>query len=88
MIAKTFLITLGTAGVLALVGSASAFAAEHDGRNHQGGFVVPGSLVGVNPAYHPEIFGNRAVAAAYGFVQSRDGTWHVAGGRAAFAEYR
>jgi hypothetical protein len=88
MIGKTFMIALGTAAVLAFVGGASAFAAEHDNRSHQGGFVVPGSLDGVNPAYHPEIFGNRAVAASYGFVQSRDGTWHVAGGRNAFAQYR
>jgi hypothetical protein len=34
-------------------------------------------LVGVNPAYHPEIFGNVAAANAYGFVRSRDGTWQV-----------
>jgi hypothetical protein len=38
---------------------------------------MPGSLDGVNPAYHPDIFGNAATAAAYGFVQSRDGNWHV-----------
>jgi len=30
-----------------------------------------------NPAYHPGIFGNPAVAKSYGFVQSTDGTWHV-----------
>jgi hypothetical protein len=42
-----------------------------------GGVVLPGSLDGVNPAYHPDIFGNPAVASAYGFVQSSDGTWHV-----------
>ena len=33
---------------------------------------------GINPVHHPEIFGNPAVAASYGFVRSRDGTWHVA----------
>jgi len=38
---------------------------------------VPGSLDGVNPAYHPDIFGNAATAYAYGFVQSPNGTWHV-----------
>jgi hypothetical protein len=27
---------------------------------------------------HPDIFGNPAVAAReYGFIKSRDGTWHV-----------
>lgn len=39
--------------------------------------VVRCSLAGVNPAHHPEIFGNPAVAASYGFVRSADGTWHV-----------
>jgi hypothetical protein len=40
--------------------------------------VVPCSLYGVNPVYHPSIFGNPAFAKArYGFVQGRDGTWHV-----------
>jgi hypothetical protein len=38
------------------------------------------SLSGVNPAYHPEVFGNPAVAKSYGFVQSNDGSWHVAPG--------
>jgi hypothetical protein len=92
MIGKSFLMMLGVAGALGLASTVSAFATEHDGRNHQGGFVVPGSLDGVNPAYHPEIFGNRAVAASYGFVQSPDGTWRVAaprsGGRSAYAQYR
>jgi hypothetical protein len=41
---------------------------------------MPGSLDGVNPAYHPHIFGNPAVAKAYGFVQSPDHTWHVRSG--------
>jgi hypothetical protein len=43
-----------------------------------GGFVKPCSLDGVNPAYHPGIFGNPAFArAVFGFVRSRDGAWHV-----------
>jgi hypothetical protein len=42
------------------------------------GFVKPCSLDGVNPAYHPDIFGNPALArAVYGFVRARDGTWQV-----------
>ena len=32
-----------------------------------------GLSFGVDPAYHPEIFGNPAVARSYGFVRSRDG---------------
>jgi hypothetical protein len=73
---KTF-ITLSLAAALGVLGVASAAAAEFGSRGDRGGFVMPGSLTGVNPAYHPDIFGNPAVARAYGFVQSRDGTWHV-----------
>lgn len=60
--------------------TATAFA-QDNGRNSgkpRGGWVVPCSLDGVNPVYHPGIFGNPAAAASYGFVRSRDGTWHVA----------
>jgi hypothetical protein len=39
--------------------------------------VVPCSLKAIHPAAHPEIFGNPAVAASYGFVRSRNGTWYV-----------
>ena len=46
-------------------------------RNRKGGFVKPCSLDGVNPVYHPDIFGNPAVARSFGFVLSRDGAWHV-----------
>jgi hypothetical protein len=73
---KTF-ITLSLAAALGVLGIASAAASEHGGRGSRGGFVMPGSLDGVNPAYHPDIFGNPAVASEYGFVQSRDGVWHV-----------
>lgn len=42
------------------------------------GFVIPCSLDGVNPAYHLSIFGNPKIAREqYGFIRSRDGTWHV-----------
>ena len=61
-----------------IIGSASAALAHDSGENNMGGFVMPGSLDGVNPAYHPYIFGNPAAAyAQYGFVRSRDGTWQV-----------
>ena len=61
-----------------ITGTASAaLANDSQGENNMGGFVVPGSLDGVNPAYHPGIFGNPAVARSYGFVKSRDGAWHV-----------
>ena len=58
-----------------MLGTASAALAHTE--TDSGGYVVPGSLDGVNPAYHPEIFGNPAAASAYGFVQSPNGAWHV-----------
>jgi len=73
---STFLLAT-TLGALAVT---SAVASEHSSRGDRGGFVIPGSLDGVNPAYHPDIFGNPAAAAAYGFEQSRGGVWHVRGG--------
>jgi hypothetical protein len=70
------------AAVMALnVHSSPAAASEFECDSlfhHCRGWVVPCSLDGVNPAYHPWIFGNPALARAeYGFVRSRDGTWHV-----------
>jgi hypothetical protein len=70
----------------ALLGSlciGSTSWAQYDQPNAQSGFqggtgaVERCSLSGVNPAYHPEVFGNPAVAKSYGFVQSKDGSWHV-----------
>ena len=65
--------------------SATLFESERDnGRNsgkERGGYVSPCSLVGVNPAFHPEIFGNPAVARSYGFVKSRNGNWQVSPSR-------
>jgi hypothetical protein len=61
-------------GILSTTAAWSTF----DGRHNKGGFVTRCSLDGVNPALHPDIFGNAAVAAReYGFIRSRDGTWHV-----------
>jgi hypothetical protein len=68
-----------TAG--AVFGTASSTWAQHHGGGgtNTHGSVQQCSLAGVNPAHHPEIFGNPAVAATYGFIQS-DGSWHVAPG--------
>jgi hypothetical protein len=60
-----------------ILGTASATLAGQDDRDDEGGFVIPCSLVGVNPVFHPDIFGNPAVAREYGFVKSRDGSWQV-----------
>jgi hypothetical protein len=53
------LIALSTAIALGLLGAASVAQAsnENDGGNETGGYVLPGSMVGVNPAYHPGWFG-------------------------------
>jgi hypothetical protein len=53
------LIALSTAIALGLLGAASVAQAsnENDGGNETGGYVLPGSMVGVNPVYHPEWFG-------------------------------
>lgn len=60
--------------------TASTTWAQYGGGNYRsGGSVTACSLSGVNPAFHPEIFGNPAIAATYGFVQS-NGSWHVAPG--------
>jgi len=63
---------------LGVAGTASALANQNSDRDRdRGGFVTPCSLVGVNPAHHPEVFSSAAVAAQYGFVQGPGGVWHV-----------
>jgi hypothetical protein len=58
--------------------AAWAFSDCEDYYQHCRGFVIPCSLDGVNPVYHPSIFGNPRIAREqYGFIRSRDGTWHV-----------
>jgi hypothetical protein len=59
------------------LGVVSASANDMSFDKDRAGFVRPCSLLGINPAYHPEIFGNHAVAASYGFIRSRHGTWQV-----------
>jgi hypothetical protein len=55
-----------------MLGTASAALAGDSGENSYGGFVMPGSMDGVNPAYHPGWFGPAARAnnagQAYGFA--------------------
>jgi hypothetical protein len=78
MIGNKLFATLAITTALSALGFASAAAKDFGERHEDRGAVVSCSLAGVNPAFHPEIFGNRAVAQSYGFIQSRDGTWHVA----------
>ncbi len=75
---KAFIALAGAAALSAL-GAASAIANDRDDDRtlERGGSVVPCSLSGVNPAFHPEIFGNAATARSFGFVQAPDHTWHV-----------
>jgi hypothetical protein len=61
---------------LVLTGTADD-ASMFDNSRSRGGYVVPCSLDGVNPIFHPDIFGSAAAARQFGFVQSRDGVWHV-----------
>ena len=72
---KAFLV-LAIITAFSVLAASSAPASDHRGRGRGG--VVPCSLDGVNPVYHPDIFGNSAVARSYGFVRSPNGTWQVA----------
>jgi len=78
MSGKMALVALAAATALGVLGTAAAAAGSdrERGRDRYGA-VQPCSLDGVNPAYHPEIFGNAAAANLYGFVRSRDGAWQV-----------
>jgi hypothetical protein len=64
---------------LGVLGSATTAWAQAGGYDfeYEGGYVKPCSLDGVNPAYHPDIFGTPAAAREFGFAQLRDGTWHT-----------
>jgi hypothetical protein len=58
-----------------MLGTASAALASDSGENDWGGSVVPGSMDGVNPAYHPGWFPGYAAGQgnpgqAYGYVTS------------------
>jgi hypothetical protein len=82
MSGKMAFVALAVTTALSFLSCASAVARDDmgdmgDRGDRSGSVVVRCSLSGVNPTVHPEIFGNPAVAASYGFVRSRDGTWHV-----------
>jgi hypothetical protein len=62
-------------GILGTFPAAAAMDRDRGNRDRDG--VLPCSLVGVNPAYHPEVFGNPAWAREYGFVQGPDRVWRV-----------
>jgi hypothetical protein len=68
MLTKT---KIAFAAALVFGTASAALAGARDEDVERGGFVVPCSLEGVNPALHPDIFGNAATAYAFGFVRSR-----------------
>jgi hypothetical protein len=74
---KKAFILLAITTALGVLGTTSAAWSFFGEGRHRGGFVKPCSLDGVNPAYHPGIFGNPAVARSYGFILSPDHTWRV-----------
>ena len=78
MSGKKAFVVLAVTAALGVLGAASAAANDREDRTRErGGSVVRCSLDGVNPVYHPEIFGNAAVAQSFGFFQAPDRTWHV-----------
>jgi hypothetical protein len=75
MLTKT---KIALAVALTLGAASAAQAAE----SAEGGFIIPGSMDGVNPAYHPQWFPgyaahNRNAGNAYGYVASPTHTSHA-----------
>jgi hypothetical protein len=77
---KKILIALSTATVLGLGAASAALASDHE---ETGGFVMPGSMDGVNPAYHPGLFPNAANGrGAYAYANGRKAYGYANGGQA------
>jgi hypothetical protein len=68
---KTAMIVAITLGVLGSASAALAGAKDDDGGAGAGGYVVPGSSVGVNPVYHPELFAQQQ-SANTAFAQAQE----------------
>ena len=66
---KTALIVAITLGVLGSASAALAGAKDDDGGAGAGGYIVPGSSVGVNPVYHPELFAQQSANTAFAQAQ-------------------
>jgi hypothetical protein len=64
MTGKNALVALALTTALSILGAASASAGGSENRDfdRRRGYVLPCSLSGVNPAYHPEVFGDPAAA--------------------------
>jgi hypothetical protein len=74
---KTLLAALATAAALGGLCTSALGSKDFTDRDRKGGSVTPCSLDGVNPVFHPDIFGNPAVARRYGFFLGPDRLWHV-----------
>ena len=78
MIGKKALLALAVITAPAFLGiSPAAGSSCREDPSQCSGFVVPCSLDGVNPALHPEVFGNATTAHSFGFFQAPDHSWHV-----------
>jgi hypothetical protein len=81
MLNKMSKMALAGAFILGIASAAQA-SNENDGGNETGGYVLPGSMNGVNPVYHRGIFANTDAARAYGFVVAPKRTHRAPHGRA------
>jgi hypothetical protein len=68
MSGRTISMAISAAIVLSIVGAATAALANDSGENNMGGYVVPGSLVGVNPVHHPDWFGSAGSVGPAGYA--------------------
>jgi hypothetical protein len=55
MLTKTK-IAFAAVALLSLAGASAASAGDNSSGDYHGGFVMSGSMDGVNPAYHPDVF--------------------------------
>jgi len=66
--------TIALATALVLSSGVAALAASEQSED-RGGFVIPGSMDGVNPVYHPDIFGNVNAQATKRTLQQDRSEW-------------
>jgi hypothetical protein len=80
MKSKKILIALSTASILGLGAVSAAIASDHE---ETGGYVLPGSMDGVNPVYHPGLFPNAANGrGAYAYANGGKAYGHAIRGKA------
>jgi len=65
---------IALATVLVLSSGVAALAAS-DASEERGGFVIEGSMDGVNPVYHPDLFGNLNALATKRTLQQDRSEW-------------